>query len=135
MKTINVWLFILIILVTTGCAPTSRYAWEDYDQKLYDHYKNPAEYDQFVVALKSTIEKGAESDKVPPGIFAEYGFVLYEKGNFEESLIYFKKERDKWPESRILMTKMIDNAKKRPKEKEKTSAPTALPVQTKEVAQ
>lgn len=108
----KVWMLVFLMLLTVGCAPTSRYAWKNYDQKLYDHYKNPAESDQFVEDLKNTIEEGDESGKVPPGIYAEYGFVLYEKGKIQECLIYFQKEHDKWPESRILMSKMSANAQK-----------------------
>jgi len=47
---------------------------------------------------------------VPPGIYAEYGFALYEKGNFPDAIKFFKLESDKWPESRVLMAKMIRNA-------------------------
>lgn len=135
MKTINACILISTLLLVTGCAQPSLYVWDNYDQKLYDHYKNPAEYDEFVEGIKVTIEKGDESGKVPPGLYAEYGFVLYEKGKIEESLIYFRKEHDKWPESRILMAKMITNTKKQPKEMGKSSASTELPVQAREVAQ
>ena len=134
MKTINACILISTLLLVAGCAQPSLYVWDNYDQKLYDHYKNPAEYDQFVEGIKVTIEKGDESGKVPPGLYAEYGFVLYEKGKFEESLTYFKKESDKWPESRILMAKMISNAKRIPVKIEKTSAVLELPVQAKEVS-
>lgn len=105
-----------ILFLVAGCAPRTRYAWNNYDDKLYQHYKNPAEFDQFVEHLKEVIEDGKEDGKVPPGIFAEYGFALYEKGNFPEAARYFKLESDKWPESRVLMAKMIQNAQTRGKQ-------------------
>ena len=114
------------LFLVVGCAPTSRYTWNNYDNKLYQHYKNPAEYDQFVEDLKEVIERGEESNKVPPGIYAEYGFALYEKGNFPEALKYFKLENDKWPESRVLMAKMIQNAQMRGK-KDKQPGQGAVP--------
>lgn len=112
MKITNYCIIAVTILMITGCVQT-RYSWQNYDQKLYNHYKNPAEYDQFVEDLKDIMEKGEDSGKIPPGIYAEYGYVLYEKGNFSEAINYFKKEQDKWPESNVIMTKMINNAQKK----------------------
>ena len=114
----NCLVLAVFMIFIAGCAQT-RYAWEDYDQKLYDHYKNPAEYDEFVVNLQEVILEGEDNNKVPPGMYAEFGYVLYEKGNFPEAISYFKKEQDKWPESRVLMTKMISNAQKRSTQREK----------------
>ena len=37
---------------------------------------------------------------------------LYETGNISEAIINFEKEKAKWPESKILMEKMIRNAKR-----------------------
>lgn len=135
MKTMNFWMVIFTIVLITGCAPPSRYVWENYDQKLYDHYKNPAEYDLFVEGLKNTIGKGDESGKVPPGIYAEYGFALYEKGKIQESIIYFQKEHDKWPESRVLMSKMSITAQKQTNKNNKATSIKESPVQSKEVSQ
>lgn len=122
-------LFLCVCFLTfvTGCAPTTRYTWNDYDNKLHKHYKNPAEYDQFIEQLKEVIESGEEDNKVPPGIYAEYGFALYEKGSYTEAAKYFKIENDKWPESRALMAKMIQNAQmlgKRDKQPNQVAAPT-----------
>lgn len=112
MKNTNYCIIAVTILMITGCAHT-QYSWQNYDQKLYNHYKNPATYDQFVEDLKNIMEKGETSGKIPPGIYAEYGYALYEKGNFPEAIKYFKKEQDKWPESNVIMTKMINNAQKK----------------------
>lgn len=115
---------LLCVTVATGCVQT-RYAWKDYDQKLYQHYKDPAQYDAFVEQLKVIVIEGEEAGKVPPGLYAEYGFTLYEKGRFEESAKYFKLESEKWPESRVLMAKMINNAELRGKSSKKETQPAA----------
>lgn len=111
----------------TGCAP-SHYDWGNYDQKLYNHYQNPAQYDQYIDDLKNIITQRETADRVPPGIFAEYGYAMYEKGNFPESIEYFKKEQSKWPESNVLMTKMIKIAQNRVAQGEniKNELPTAV---------
>jgi hypothetical protein len=111
----RLFLYSCLLVFAAGCAPKTRYAWNEYDNKLYEHYKNPAEYDQFIRHLKEVIEDGEAAGKVPPGIYAEYGYALYEKGDFQEAASYFKLENDKWPESRVLMTKMIQNAQMRGK--------------------
>ncbi|MEI6827897.1 MAG: DUF4810 domain-containing protein [Desulfuromonadales bacterium] len=124
MKKLKYCFVMATILVLTGCVPQTKYAWNGYDQKLYDHYKNPTESEQFVVTLKEVIEYGENVGKVPPGIYAEYGYVLYEKGNFNEAILYFKKEQDKWSESKVLMTKMISNANKIAAQNEKRKEST-----------
>jgi hypothetical protein len=113
----------VVMLVAAGCAPKTRYTWNDYDNKLYRHYKEPAKYDEFVDKLKEVIAEGEESGKVPPGIYAEYGFALFEKGDFPQAAKYFKLESGKWPESRVLMSKMINNAEVRGNQKKQVNQP------------
>jgi hypothetical protein len=119
MKISHCFMGFIAILMMTGCAAQGQYAWQNYDQKLYNHYKNPAKSEQFIEDLRDIIQYGEESGKVPPGIYAEYGYVLYEQGNFPEAIEYFKKEQAKWPESNVIMTKMINNAQKKSAQAEK----------------
>ena len=51
--------------------------------------------------------------KVPPGICAEFGYALFEEGQAAESLPWFQREKETWPESTVLMDKMIRNAGRR----------------------
>jgi hypothetical protein len=114
-----------LLVFVAGCAPKTRYAWNDYDNKLYQHYRNPVDYDQFVEHLKEVIEEAEAANKVPPGIYAEYGYALYEKANYQEAVKYFKLENDKWPESHILMSKMIRNAQMRGQQGKQPNQPAA----------
>lgn len=97
-----------------ACAPGSQYYWNGYDTALFRHYKNPQDRADFVESLKATI-LGAEQSgmKVPPGICAEYGYALYEEGQAAEALPWFQREKETWPESTVLMDKMIRNAQRR----------------------
>lgn len=110
MNNLKVVLIFLVLLSLTACAQ-NLYVWNDYDSTLYEYYKNPTERAKFIEALEEAILKAEESGRVPPGIYAEYGYAQYEEGNFTDAITYFQKEYDKWPESRILMQKMIRNAK------------------------
>lgn len=109
---------ILLLLVAgavaSGCAHRETlYAWGGYDESLHAYYKHPQERQQFVEALKTVVlQAEQEGKKVPPGVYAEYGYALYEVGQYGPAIEYFKKEQVQWPESRVLMEKMIRNAQR-----------------------
>ena len=105
-------ILLLLVMCISGCAQT-RYTWNNYDQKLFDHYKAPADSARFIQDLKEVVIAAEESGKVPPGLYAEYGYALYEKGDTAEAMTYFAKEQKKWPESSLLMSKMMKIAGKR----------------------
>lgn len=121
----RVLLLSLCLAISAGCAPKTRYSWNGYDEKLYQHYKTPANNEEFVKQLEEIIVIGEKSGNVPPGIYAEYGFALYEKGNFSEAGRYFSLESNNWQESRVLMAKMISNAEMRAKQKNHSSSDPA----------
>lgn len=102
----------ILCLALAACGgPATMYHWGAYDSTLYSYYKTPAEREAFVEGLKTVVlEADQEGRRVPPGVCAEYGFALYEEGKFDQAIVYFKRERDKWPESRVLMEKMIRNS-------------------------
>ncbi|HEY4712339.1 MAG TPA: DUF4810 domain-containing protein [Dehalococcoidia bacterium] len=100
----------LLSLVLSGCTQ-GMYKWNGYDDAMYQYYKSPVEKEAFMENLAKIIALGEGTNNVPPGIYAEYGFLHYEGGNFAEAINYFQKEHDRWPESRIFISKMIRNAK------------------------
>ena len=110
MNMICVIAFIVIAFFSSGCAST-KYAWNNYDGVLYKHYKNPHDNEEFIEHLNEIIQEGEASGKIPPGIYAEYGYAMYERGQYDEAIKFYQKEYDKWPESRTFMTKMIATAK------------------------
>ena len=90
------------------------YSWGNYDDCLYTHYKNPQDHEKHLEKLKAMVVN-AESKgggRVPPGLYAEYGYALYEAGQMDEALMYFGKEKEKWPESAVVMDKMVRNVKR-----------------------
>ncbi len=100
--------------LASACAPQPRYHWGDYDAAMYRYYSNPADREAWVASLHTIIaEADQRGDKVPPGVCAEYGYALFEEGQAEASLPWFQREKDTWPESAVLMEKMIRNAKRR----------------------
>ena len=106
-------LAIIMLLCLVGCAPNTYYSWNGYDEKLHNYYKTPAESDQFISALYEIISAAGPDERIPPGIYAEYGYQLLERGQFDNAVIWFNKEKDTWSESDFFMNKMIYIAKNR----------------------
>ena len=102
----------LIALLVSGCAQT-RYAWNGYDDLLYNYYSSPAEGERFAQGLQETITVAERDGRLPPGIYAEYGYQLFERGRYPEAVVWFAKEREQWPESKFLMDKLIALANNR----------------------
>jgi hypothetical protein len=113
---------VLLFAVVQGCAPSRKYAWGKYDSTLYAHYKNPQDREAYQERLKEIVQIAEAKDSVPPGLYAEYGYALYESGNLPEAIAYFEKEKAKWPESNVFMEKMIRNAKRHQENPMKSSA-------------
>lgn len=96
------------VAVTMGaCAPVGMYEWGGYQDRLYSYYKDPEEIGGLVKALESTISRGEKSKRVPPGMYAEYGYLLMVQNRRDEAIGFFRKEKTAWPESTVLMDKMI----------------------------
>lgn len=97
----------LTAFALSACAPQGMYVWGDYEGRLYSYYENPEKIEQLMQALDSTIVNAEEFKRVPPGIYAEYGYLLLVSNRDDEAKAYFQKEKDAWPESVVLMDKMI----------------------------
>jgi hypothetical protein len=97
----------ICLSMLAGCGGHTLYEWRGYDTKLYEHYKNPHEQQKFSEDMKEVVVRAEAEGRVPPGIYAEYGFLLLEQGNRAAAVYYFQKEGFRWPESRILMNKLI----------------------------
>ncbi|MCK5160943.1 MAG: DUF4810 domain-containing protein [Candidatus Aureabacteria bacterium] len=103
--------FILSYFVFSGCA-SQMYAWKNYESSLYKYYKDPTQKEKFIKNLEKIIKKSERKGKVPPGIYAEYGYMLYESQRYPDAIVYFQKEKNLWPESQCFMNKMIENAER-----------------------
>ncbi|MBY4899162.1 DUF4810 domain-containing protein [Cupriavidus sp. AU9028] len=94
-----------------ACAPQSKYAWGSYEPALYAYYKTPGAAAAFAEQLNQSIATAEESGaRVPPGMYAEYGYMLLEQGKGKEAVAFFEKERSAWPESARFMNRMLQSA-------------------------
>lgn len=102
---------ILLLVVCSGCGASRKYMWKNYDSVLYRYYKNPAEKEVFLKSLKKIIDAGEKSNSVPPGLYAEYAYILYEMKKYPEAIVFFEKEKILWPMSSGIMDNMIKKSK------------------------
>jgi hypothetical protein len=95
-----------------GCAPPTMYNWNGYSESMYAFHREPAEKQKFIEALLLVISKNEEAGtRIPPGIYAEYGYMMLSIGKSEDAVVYYTKEMNAWPESTAFMKTMIAAAK------------------------
>ena len=96
-------------VLLSACATAQRplYYWGDYEESLYARYNehDPAEAQAQLQEVIETAEGG--EGKVPPGVYADYGFLLYQRGDPGSAVLYFQKEAAAFPEAEPLMSKLI----------------------------
>lgn len=114
---------VAMLLALTGCATKSGlYDWGGYDGLLYQSYKEPATVAANMQKLEVHIGKLEQSgQKVAPGLYADLGTMYLQAGNKEKARANFMKERELWPESRVLMDALLNNAVMAPTTKEAKS--------------
>jgi hypothetical protein len=113
MKT-TIFIFLLSILILAGCGTTSKdtFYWGNYSATLYDYKKNPDEktleaHKKEILSLIEYADKWER--KVPPGVYAEYGYLLLKEGNETEGMEYLDKEVTLYPESAVFIEKIKNN--------------------------
>lgn len=97
-----------MLLFLSGCASSTKYAWGNYEDALFQHYKTPVELGTYQAALEAVIKNAErQQGKVPPGVYAEYGYLLMINRRANDAVRYYMLERDTWVESEAFMNKMI----------------------------
>lgn len=105
-------LALLPAVLLAGCAgPGAIYEWGSYQPALLSYTKT-GEAAKFEEELRETIEKGERKEAVPPGVYAELGYLLMNTNRPSEAMVYFQREKAAFPESTILMDKMIEGAER-----------------------
>ena len=103
-----------VVALLAGCASSSLYQWGGYDQALYAGYKDPVKMETMRTQLEqhiATLESSKQ--KVAPGLYAELGTLYLQSGASEKAILFYSQERATWPESKGLMTAMIQNLERR----------------------
>lgn len=103
------------LLILAACTTEKPlYSWDNYQAASYNYLKNSDEAS--TQELIETYQKIIEKQKgtrgvVPPGVYADYGFLLLQANRTEEGKELLVKEVALYPESKIFIDrilKMID---------------------------
>ena len=90
----------------SGCATPSLYNWGRYEESLQASYVTHTEASSWS-DLEATITSAQQTGRrIPPGVCAEYGFLLYKRGQRERAIEYFQREAQLFPESKPLMDRL-----------------------------
>ena len=101
----------MFALFAISCTSTKKlYTWYDYQEDYYNYLKNAD--GESLEKLLATYDKIIEEQKdtrgvVPPGIYADYGYLLMEKGKTAEAKAMFAKEIELYPESEVFIGSIL----------------------------
>jgi hypothetical protein len=102
------------LALLTGCAAPGLYQWGGYDQSLYAGYKDVTKMEALRIKLEAHVGEMEKSNaRVAPGLYAELGTLYLKSGASQKAIDFYTKERNAWPESRVLMTSLIQNLERR----------------------
>ncbi len=106
----------VVALMLGSCSSTSTlYSWYDYEDATYQYNKKRT--DELKVKVLEQYKKLTEKQKgkrgvVPPGLYAEYGYMLYMSGKKDEGLSFLKQEIAQYPESEKYISRIIKQLEK-----------------------
>jgi len=111
-------LFIIVgcVIAMTSCSTQkSLYSWYDSEDATYTYTKRGTE--ETLTKAMAQYEKVINKQKgirktVPPGVNAEYGFLLYKTGKKEEGLALLKAKIKAYPESEKCISRIIKQLEK-----------------------
>lgn len=102
-------------LMTSCMSTQTLYSWYDYEDATYQYSKKHTE--ELKVGVLEEYAKVIEKQKgsrgvVPPGMYAEYGYMLCRTGKQEEGLKFLKMEIELYPESEKYISRIINQLEK-----------------------
>ncbi|WP_297176095.1 DUF4810 domain-containing protein [uncultured Porphyromonas sp.] len=112
----HLWSMVLATVFLSSCGSTSKlYSWYNYEPVSYAVAKNPTP--ERIETLKKVYERLINEPKgsrkmPPPGICAEYGYLLYKQGQQERGLRLLEREIELYPESTFFIGNLIKQLKK-----------------------
>lgn len=101
------------ILALSACSSGSGlYAWGNYEDALFVNYHEPAVKEEVLndyLTFVREYQPGAKQRKIAPGLLADAGTFLLERGDAKGAIEFYQLEAAAWPESAPLMQKLIEN--------------------------
>jgi hypothetical protein len=116
-KQLGIGIMAIPVLLLCGCAghqQQSLYGWGNYQEQLYDHFRNNGSGNtQQIAALEENLQKmRARGAAVPPGYHAHLGMLYAAIGREDQSIQELQTEKSLFPESTPYMDFLMRNDKK-----------------------
>ena len=89
-------------LLSVACTTQqSLYNYDGYDEAIYEYTKNRDEksLEQLLAVYEAMIQKTGSRQVPPPGLYADYGYLLIQKGEVAKGKELLQKEIALYPES------------------------------------
>lgn len=105
-----------VVLLMSSCSSTQNlYSWYKYDDVTYQYSKKRT--DELKIKVLEEYQKMMEKQNgqrgtVPPGLYAEYGYMLYMSGKQDEGLKFMQEEINLYPESEVYISRIIKQLEK-----------------------
>lgn len=99
--------------IISGCSLQHKplYNYGDYSENYYSSKKEPTQ--DSALALQESIKRAikntdeSRSGRVPPGMYANLGYIYLKAGKTKEAVLNFEKEKATYPESAYFMNRII----------------------------
>lgn len=106
------------LLLMTGCATQQKalYNYGTYSESYYAYEQDASA--ENLLALQKAIEEAianagdSVSGRVPPGMYANLGYIYLKQGNAKEAVKDFEMEKKLYPESAHFMDRVIEKVNK-----------------------
>ena len=116
----NSFVYLPVVLAATGllagCKSPDVYYWGHCDSVIYDMYNKPekASPEQLAAILEEDAQKAASKNKpLPPGFHAQLGYLYAQMGKTDLARQQYEMEKQMYPESSVLMNRMLGNPTKK----------------------
>lgn len=105
-------LFIPVILLVLASCNIQKplYSWYQYEKATYSYIKKTEETDveKLLEVYQEIIDNQKDTREVPPpGICADYGYLLLQNNKQEQGMALLKKEVEYYPESKIFVDRIL----------------------------
>lgn len=105
------------VLCLSACVtpPKPLYAWGSYENLIYTAHATPGAGDAQtqVLAMEKDYQAARSTNQaLPPGWHAHLGYLYFQLGRSDQALQEFNTEKAQFPESAVLMNRLIAKVKK-----------------------
>lgn len=112
---------LFVVMILSSCGPTQLYNWKDYENASYNYVKksDEASLNKLLASYENIINATHMRGVPPPGVYADYGYLLIKKGEIKKGLECLKLEISIYPESKPFIERIIKRVEPSLKEEKK----------------